>query len=377
MAEQQSPGTRAERETRTFRDVIEGSESFSLPEAAGGAMVEFVGRIQRWEQGRFVLLLPPHDDWGVLAVELDIADVHEAEPIFEDSAGRSSYRVLVPSGSLVKLVFRAPDLVARLVAQRDRPEMPEPLAPWRVDLGRRDPDPYAPAGTGPHQQRPYGQPAAPPAHQQQPYSTLPGLQQDADYYPEPVPRQRARYGPAGHDPAYYQPHEAGYHPQQATYGPAGHDHGLYQPYQAEHDPGLYQPHETGPYAQPVQGQRVRYGPAGRNPARYDTGPYPSYQAGHDPGLYQPYEAGYHPQQAAYGPGGHDPAQYDTGLYQPYQAGHDPAHYQHSEPGTYGPASHDPAQYDPAVHGHGTPSQYDQYTTGEYDSTYPDQHDPYR
>jgi len=361
MAEQQSSGTRAEGDTRPFRDVIQASESFSLPEASGGAMVEFVGRVQRWEQGRFVLLLPPHDDLGVLAVELDVGDVHEAEPIFEDSAGRSSYRVLVPSGSLVKLVFRAPDLVARLVAQRDRPEMPEPLAPWRVDLGRRDPDPYAPAGTGPRQQRPYGRPAAPPAHQQQPYSTLPGLQQDAGYYPEPVPGQRARYGPAERDPA------------------------LYQPYQAGHDPAYYQHYEAGPYAQPGYGTH----PAQAEPGSYDPAHYQHYEAG-------PYvQPGYGTHPAQVEPGPYDPAHnqhyeavpyaqpgYGTHPAQVEPGSYDPAHYQHYEAGPYaqpGYGTH-PAQYrnyEAGTHGHGTPGQYDQYPASEYGPTYPDQHDPYR
>jgi hypothetical protein len=379
MAKQQSAGTQAHGDRRPFREVIEASERFALAEVSGGAMVEFVGRVQRWEQNRFVLLLPPQDDWGVLAVELDVGDVQAAEPIFEDSAGRKTYRVLVPSESLARLVFRAPDLAGRLAAQRDRTETPEPVAPWRYDLARQDPiqhakptrlapvravptgqrppDPYAPVETRPQQPISYGQVATP-----QPYlprtATPSHLQQDAGTYRQPVHGQRPGYGPAGYDPGLYQPVEPGHG------GPAGYDPGLYRPVEPGYDPARYQPGEPG------------YGaPAGHDPAYYQP-VEPGYgaPAGYDPAYYQPGEPGYG------APPGYDPARY-----QPVEpdsdapAGYDPAYYQPSE-GGYEPAGYDPAyyqHYQAGAYGHGAASPYDPYAGGEYDPNYPDPHYPYR
>jgi hypothetical protein len=141
--------------SESFAAVVAQSEQFALPAVADERLAEFAGRIcKSGSEGTFVLLTAAGDPWGDLALELRTDQVRNVELLFEDSAGRRTYRVWVAAEGEVKLAFRAIDFVSRVLAAQNpaAPQEPEPVAPWREDLARPVvPDPGA-AG--------YGDPAA-------------------------------------------------------------------------------------------------------------------------------------------------------------------------------------------------------------------------
>ena len=126
--------------------VLQRSPVFVLPEAEGEAPVELSGRLARpATKGRLILLMPSRSPWGELAVELKIEDVMESSLLFEDSAGRKTYRLRVAAGCTMTAVFRASDFAARVLVESAVPA--EPPATWRTDLARPYPqDPYSGCG---------------------------------------------------------------------------------------------------------------------------------------------------------------------------------------------------------------------------------------
>jgi hypothetical protein len=209
-----------------FREAVAGSELFTSPSAPAEPWVEFVGRVHKTaDAGKGVLLLPARNEWGELALEFDLDDVLSSELLFEDSSGRRTYRVRLPSHSAARLLFQAGDLACRMLVEREPASQAEPIPPWRYDLARQAAPAAYPQATPP-QQVPY------PPGGVSPYAPTPQVQYVPSPYGGLVPnpyapsyawQQPAQYLPAGYapyPPGSYPPYAAPYpYPQQSAYPP--------------------------------------------------------------------------------------------------------------------------------------------------------------
>ena len=124
--------------------ILDRSPAYALPRAGTTAPVELQGRLARSESdGKAILLIRSPNEWGELAVEFNSADVLKAALVFEDSAGRRTYRLQVAGECALRPIFRAADFAARILVEKEQPRQ-EPLIAWRADLERPDPqDPYS------------------------------------------------------------------------------------------------------------------------------------------------------------------------------------------------------------------------------------------
>ncbi len=233
MTGRKSPSSHGERETGSFQDVVDESEVFSPPKASGEPLAEYVGRIQKSEdQDKFLLLMPSSNEWGELALEMNIDEVQEFKLVFEDSAGRKTYKVWVPSDSALKLVFRASDLPSSILMEKDSIRKHEPIAPWRYDLGRQY-APYQYTQQAPGRQAQYDHPT-----QYGQYTPSQYMQHETSQYTQYAPsRYTTQYGPTQYGqytPSQYMQHETSqytpYYPNQyVQYDPA--QYGQYTPSQ--------------------------------------------------------------------------------------------------------------------------------------------------
>jgi hypothetical protein len=199
-----------------FREAVAGSELFTPPSAPGETWVEFIGRVHKTaDAGKGVLLIPARNEWGELALEIDLDDVLAAELLFEDSSGRRTYRVRLPSQSAARLLFHAADLARRMLVESEPAAPAEPIPPWRYDLARQPAPAAYPQAVAP-QQAPY-----PPAPQVQyvpsPYGGLaPEWHRGLGAVPNPYAPPYAWQQPAQYLPAQYTPYPPGAYPQYGT-----------------------------------------------------------------------------------------------------------------------------------------------------------------
>lgn len=119
-----------------LRNELEHTEVFTPPDVGGKPPVTLTGRIANCENKRkFVLVMPARNDSANLALEIDLHDVLEEELVFQDSAGRKSYRVRVPANAVVKAIIRAADVERSVRVEERAAYREEPVAPWNMELG--------------------------------------------------------------------------------------------------------------------------------------------------------------------------------------------------------------------------------------------------
>lgn len=315
MIGQYSQSSDAIAENLSFRDVVEVAEVFTLPDTDGDALVEIVGHIQKTQDERkFLMRVSTQNERKTLAFELDVDDVKKFIKVFEDSAGRCTYKVSIAQDSIIKLIYRASTLATNILPETEGARKPAPIAPWRYDLGRQ----FA------------------PDHATQ-NDHVPQVQSTHTQYAFPY---------SGQDPTPY------------TGGQAA----LYQTEQYDQNRlAEYPPFSSGLYAQPTYGQLVQNAPfqITQPISTQDAAPYTSGQRGqYPPAQYDQYTSreythltSGHDQQSTHG----QPAAYAFNQYNQQISIQDSLPYSSRQPIQY-----QPAQYEQNIHGGYIPSTIEPY-----------------
>ena len=124
-----------------FENVINSSEVFSKREFPEKGIVEFIGRVQKSdEKGKFILRILSGVPGFEHILEMDVRDVKEYESIFEDSAGRKTFRIRLPQDALIKLILPGEGIPKQFEPKQFDPKQFDPKSdPKQFDPKQFDP----------------------------------------------------------------------------------------------------------------------------------------------------------------------------------------------------------------------------------------------
>ncbi len=88
-----------------FAEVVKNAETFTGEVPKTKLSVEFTGNILKSaEKGKFILQLPGGYPGGGQCMEMNIDDIEDHDLVFEDSAGRKTYKVRLPEDAEIKVL---------------------------------------------------------------------------------------------------------------------------------------------------------------------------------------------------------------------------------------------------------------------------------